>query len=115
MPGARVDFTFDLESFKDNAEALAKALDAELEPVLKEMTSSFVNIAATRTPPDIGRRTISKKKYVRELVDLKKEADLSEIDKVQLAQGRRWKVIYDRKGNLLRKKHGGRSLLQEQS
>lgn len=106
MAGAKITFSFDLEQFKNNAEQLAHAMNRDLVPVLKEMTASFINVAAQRTPPDIGKRRISRKYYQREIIDLKGKTDLSDIDRIQLSQGRRWKVLFDRKGSKLRRQHG---------
>ena len=106
MAGAKITFSFDVEQFKNNAEQLAQAMNRDLEPVLKEMTASFINVAAQRTPPDIGERRISRKYYQREIIDLKRKTNLSEIDKVQLKAGRRWKVLFDKKGSKLRRQHG---------
>lgn len=123
MAGARITFDFDAKSFIQNAQALSNAMNSELKPVLLEMTKSFVNVAAQNTPPpgpnnkrvpgSLPVRTLSRKYYTREIEDLKHpKYELSEIDKMQLRAGRRWKVIYDRKGNAIRKRHRRRGIFQ---
>lgn len=80
-------------------------------------TVSWANTAARLTPAygtkvngtgGEGVKTLKRTAKFRKIVDLKNPAgyELSEIDKMQLRAGRRWKVIYDRKGNAIRKKHG---------
>lgn len=75
-----------------------------------EMVSSFANTAARYTPPGAGKRAIPKKAYERKVIDLKRDVapeDLSDIDQRQLyVYKRRYKVIFDKKGWELKKKHG---------
>ena len=74
-----------------------------------EMVSSFANTAARYTPPGAGKRSIPKKDYERKVIDRKKDvapSDLSDIDKIQLyVNKRRYKVLFDRKGRELKRKH----------
>ena len=96
MAGARITFDYSLEDFKNNAEALAELTHQQLKDVILEMTRSFASTAARYTWPDRGKRTIPRGRYFRQIIDLKNEPDLSEIDAMQLRAGRRWKVIYPR-------------------